>query len=112
MGFFNVGTHPGLTNQNIVYLVTGQSLPDGTTRVAAAYYVGNQEALRSSTGEVENTGFMVSFDHVLVPDKWVLAGDYASGKNAIGGGGVGVYYYFNKNNALFVRPDLVQRPGN
>ena len=104
IGFFGFGTEQDVTNYNIVYLLTGKSLPDGKTRVSAAYYMGNDKALRSSTGEAQNTGFMVAVDHVLVADKWTLAADYASGKNVIGGGGVGVYYYFNKNDSLLVGP--------
>lgn len=47
---------------------------------------------------------MAGFDHQLFPGKWVLAGDYASGKNAIGGGSIGVYYYFTKDIALLTGP--------
>ena len=93
LGFFNFGTRSDVTNQNIAYLTVGKSLPNGRTRLAASYYMGNDDVLRSSTGAKENTGYMVAFDHAVVPGKVVLAGDYASGKNAIGGGGVGVYYY-------------------
>jgi len=39
-----------------------------------------------------------------VPDKIVFAADYASGDNAIGGGGAGLYYYFSKNVDLLVGP--------
>ncbi len=104
LGFWNFGTEPGVTNYDIVYVLTGKSLSDGKTRLAAAYYVGNGAALQSSTGEEQNTGFMVGMDHVLVPDKLTLAADYASGKNYVGGGGLGVYYYFNKNSSLLVGP--------
>ena len=36
--------------------------------------------------------------------KWVIAADYASGKNAIGGGGFGTYYYFTKDISLLTGP--------
>jgi hypothetical protein len=104
LGFFNFGTRKGVTDQNIIYLQTGKSFNSGKTRLHAAYYAGNSDVLRSSTGDAENTGFMLAFDHQLEPGKWVLAGDYASGKNAIGGGGVGVYYYFTKDISLLVGP--------
>jgi hypothetical protein len=69
LGFFNFGTASGETNQNVAYLLTGKSLPDGKTRVAAAYYVGNGSVLRSSTGEEQNTGFMVALSQ-LVREAW------------------------------------------
>jgi hypothetical protein len=104
LGFFNFGTKSGVTNQNVVYLLTGKTLPNGKTRLAAAYYLGNSSVLRSSAGEEENTGFMVAVDHQLIPGRVVLAADYASGKNAIGGGGAGVYYYFTPNISLLAGP--------
>jgi len=106
LGFFNFGTKRGTTNnqQDIAYLIIGKSLPGGKTRLAASYYIGNAASLKSSAGEVQNTGYMAAIDCQLVPGKWVLAGDYASGKNIIGGGGVGVYYYFNKDISLLTGP--------
>lgn len=104
LGIFNVGTRAKVTNQDIAYLTTGKSLPNGRTRIAASYYVGNPDVLLSSDGSRQNTGYMVAFDHALVPGKVIIAGDYASGKNAIGGGGVGVYYYFTKDISLLGGP--------
>lgn len=100
LGFFNFGTRNDVTNQNIAYLTIGKSLPGGRTRLAASYYLGNDKVLVSGAGDNENQGFMVAIDHALVPGKVVLAGDYASGDNAIGGGGVGAYYYFTKDISL------------
>jgi len=34
----------------------------------------------------------------------VLAADYASGKNYIGGGGFGMYHYFTKDISLLTGP--------
>lgn len=104
LGFFNFGTKDKVTNQNVVYFTVGKSLPNGRTRLAASYYMGNRNVLRSGSGDKQNTGFMVAFDHAIVPGKWVLAGDYASGKNAVGGGGVGIYYYFTKDISLLAGP--------
>ncbi|OFX16765.1 MAG: hypothetical protein A2Z18_01535 [Armatimonadetes bacterium RBG_16_58_9] len=104
VGFFNFGTASNVTNQNIVYLVVGKSLPNGKTRLAAAYYNGNQDVLRDGNGDQEDTGYMIAFDHAIVPGKWVLAGDFASGNNAIGGGGVGIYYYFTKDVSILAGP--------
>ncbi len=106
LGFFNFGSKRGAINnqQDIVYLTFGKSLPDGRTRLAASYYYGNPASLKNGRGDVENTGYMAAFDYQLVAGKWVLAGDYASGKNAIGGGGVGVYYFFTKDVSLLAGP--------
>ena len=100
LGFFNFGTKQNVTNQNISYLTIGKSLPGGRTRLAASYYLGNDKVL----GSGEDKGFMAAFDYAVVPGKVVLAGDYASGKNLIGGGGIGVYYYFTKDISLLTGP--------
>lgn len=106
LGFFNWGTkRSGVdARQNIIYLVTGKTLPNNKTRLMAAYYLGNEDVPKSGSGETESNGYMVAFDHQIVPGKWVLAADYASGKNAIGGGGIGVYYYFTPNISLLTGP--------
>ncbi|MDO8588220.1 MAG: hypothetical protein Q7T82_14425 [Armatimonadota bacterium] len=100
VGFFNFGS----LEQNIVDVIVGKSLPNGQGRLSAAYYVGSSSRLRSSSGEKENSGFMVAYDRTIIPDKVIFAADYASGDNAIGGGGAGLYYYFNKNTSLLVGP--------
>lgn len=106
LGFFNWGTQrSGVdSRQNIIYLVTGKTLANNKTRLMAAYYSGNADVLISGASQAESNGYMVAFDHQIVPGKWVLAGDYASGKNAIGGGGIGVYYYCTPNISLLSGP--------
>ncbi len=111
-GIFNVGTKSNVTDQNIVYAVVGKTIP-GIGRVAVGPYIGNKKVLVDKNGDKENAGFMAAFDRGFIPvkdkdgneyNKIVLAADYASGKNAIGGGGVGLYYYFTKNISLLTGP--------
>lgn len=105
IGMFDIGAKHHVTDFDIAYLVLGKSLPDGKTRVHIAGYYGNPGALKSGTGDRRNTGWMAAMDRQLGKGgKWVLAADYASGKNFIGGGGVGVYYYFTKDISLLVGP--------
>ncbi len=64
-------------------------------------------------GSHQNTGGMVGYDYGFwkVKDKegneynkWMFAADYASGKNYIGGGGFGIYHFFNKDISLLTGP--------
>ncbi len=111
VGIFNVGTKKNVTDQNIVYGVLGKTIPV-LGRLSAGPYSGNSKVLVDKNGAKENTGFMVAFDRGFAPakdaageyNKWVVAADYASGKNALGGGGVGIYYYFTKNISLLTGP--------
>jgi len=105
LGIFNVGTKSGVTNQNIVYLVLGKSLPNNLGRLSGSYYTGNATAL----GGTDSNGFMIAYDNTLIKYKddtprVVFAADYASGKNAFGGGGLGLYYYFNPKTSLLFGP--------
>ena len=112
VGIFNVGTENNVTNQNVVYAVFGKTIPF-VGRLAVGPYIGNKNVLVDKNGDKENTGFMVAFDRGFISvkdkegneyNKLVLAADYASGKNAIGGGGIGLYYYFTKNISLLTGP--------
>lgn len=116
LGIFNVGTQTSKdkvrTDQDIAYLMFGKTIP-GVGRLFAGPYVGNAAVLKDSKGDTDNYGFMVGFDRGFLPvkdkagnefNRLVVAADYASGKNAIGGGGVGLYYYFTKNIDLLTGP--------
>jgi hypothetical protein len=112
IGIFNVGTKKNVTDQDIVYGVIGKTIPV-LGRLSAGPYIGNSKVLVNANGEKENTGYMVAFDHGLMTvkdsagneySKWVFAADYASGKNALGGGGFGTYYYFTKDISLLTGP--------
>jgi hypothetical protein len=111
IGIFGVGTESKV-NQNVVYGVIGKTIPV-LGRVTVGPYIGNAGVLKDSNGNVKNAGFMVAYDRGFMPvkdaagneySKIVLAADYASGKNAIGGGGVGVYYYFTKDISFLTGP--------
>ncbi len=103
LGLFNVGTKRDVTNQNIFHLMVGKTIP-GVGRLTVSGYVGNRKVLKSSRGDTQATGWMAAWDKWIKPGKIMLAADYASGKNAIGGGGAGVYFFFNKDTSLLVGP--------
>jgi hypothetical protein len=116
LGIFNVGTQTSKdktrTDQNIGFALAGKTIPV-LGRLFAGYYVGNAAVLKNSHAETDNHGVLVGLDHGFLPikdkagnefNRLVLAADYASGKNAIGGGGVGLYYYFTKDISLLTGP--------
>jgi hypothetical protein len=112
VGLFNVGTKKNATNQQVLFGVIGRTFP-GIGRLSFGPYVGNGDVLRNGQGQKQNSGVMIAFDRGFWTvrtaegdefSRWVIAGDYASGDNAIGGGGVGLYYYFTKSVSLLVGP--------
>lgn len=111
LGFFNAGTRyhgHNRTNQNIVDLIIGKSLPDWIGgRLCIGGFSGNRAIGKN------RQGFMVSYQRPFCPAKdcndkdyfkWVVCADYASGKNTIGGGGVGIYYYFTPDISILTGP--------
>ncbi len=111
-GICGVGTKKGVTDQNIVYGVLGKTIPH-VGRLSAGPYVGNGKVLRDSQGNEAKSGVMVAFDRSFAATKdkdgsefsrVVFAADYASGKNAFGAGGFGLYYFFKSNVSLLVGP--------
>lgn len=111
LGIFNVGTKKDVTDYNIVDFIAGKTLPWKLGRLFLGGYWGS-DTLKSSSGEVKDNGFMVGYDYGFLPvkddkgefNRFVLAADYASGKNAIGGGGVGLYTYFTRDIDLLTGP--------
>lgn len=111
LGIVNVGTKRDVTDQNTVYLAIGKTIP-GVGRLTAGPYRGNPKLLLDAQGRRDNTGWMVAFDRgfhpVAGPDgefnRFVVVADYASGSNALGGGSVGLYYFFTKDVSLLAGP--------
>lgn len=112
VGVFNVGTRKGVTDQNVFDLIIGKTIP-ALGRLFAGAYLGNGDVLVDGNGDQDNKGLMIGLDHGFLPTKAangdeynrvVFAADWASGKNAIGGGGAGLYYYFTKNISLLTGP--------
>lgn len=111
VGIFNVGTRTrgrDKTNQNIVDLLFGKSLPEP---IGGSLFVGAFSGA-SAMGR-DRQGFMVAFERGFCPakddhgkeyKKWTLLADYASGKNAIGGGGVGLCYCFTPDVSVLTGP--------
>lgn len=124
LGLFNVGTDTktddgdGRTDLNIVDFIIGKTLPFDLGRVHIGVYRGNAKVLVDKDGNKENSGYMIGWDKGFAPEKdgdaeynkWVVAADWASGKNAIGGGGAAVSYYFTKDISVLTGPVWFNEP--
>lgn len=111
VGIYNIGTRTrslGRTNQNIVDIMLSKNLPD---------WIGGNLCIGAFSGSramgKNRQGWMIAFVRGFCKTKdcegkeyhkWVLAADYASGKNTIGGGGAGMYYYFTPDISLLTGP--------
>lgn len=116
-GFSHKSVANNLTSMDAWYGTVGKTIPY-VGRLSVGAYSGNERTLVNGRGEKDNTGWMVAYDRgflpVMVKDKdgkeevdynrIVLAADYASGNNLMGGGGVGLYYFFTKDVSLLTGP--------
>jgi len=116
-GMLNIGTVHQVTDMNIADLIIGKTIGD-LGRVHVGGYLGSSSsALMHENGDLanatKNLGYMVAYDRGFLPvkdkegneySKIGLGADYASGKNYIGGYGVGVAYYFTKDISILTGP--------
>lgn len=96
IGIFNVGTSHE-TNQAVWDAVLGTTLPANLGKLFAGAYTGKR-----AIGK-HRSGWMVGYEKPFYAakdaagvdyNKWQFNADFASNKNAIGGGGFALTYYF------------------
>lgn len=111
IGMWNIGTkaYDSKTNfgtdYNIIHAMVGKTLPSELGRLHVGYYTGNDKLLIDpTTGKANNTGFMIGYDKWIVKDKFMFAADWATGKNAISGGGFGIYWFYTPSVSLLMGP--------
>lgn len=110
VGIYNVGTRTGgpkRTNQNIIDVVLGKSLPELGTVYLGGF--SGSHAMGKNHG-----GVMVGYSYAFCKrkyvcdgreyNKWAVLADYASGKNTIGGGGIACSYYFTPDAFVTTGP--------
>ncbi len=111
VGIYSVGVsrpRQTQTNQNIVDIIFGKSLPES---IGGLFYLGFFSGSKA-IGK-NRQGFMIGFERDFYPVKdkngneyfkWNFAADYASGKNTQGGGGFALTYYFTPNFSVETGP--------
>lgn len=105
IGMWNIGTKTDVTNYNIIHAMVGKTLPSDMGRIHVGFYSGNDKLLiDATTGKANNSGLMIGYDKWLVKDKFMFAADWATGKNAISGGGFGVYWFYTPSVSLLMGP--------
>lgn len=98
-GIFDVGTK-SQTKYNILDFVIGKSLPD---IIGGQFFLGSYASTTNVLGKNRGgvmAGAIRCFCHTkdkkgVEYDKWLIAADFASGKNVVGGGGVSLSHYFS-----------------
>jgi hypothetical protein len=120
-GIYNVGTKGDVTNYNVLHFMVQKSI-GGSGYIAAGLYRGLNETLfTNSEGKVVRTGAMIGFFSPNIEVGWKglkkinLTADLQTGKNVLGGGGAGVYFYFTDTIDLLIGPvfflDKALQPG-
>jgi hypothetical protein len=110
-GIYNVGTKSGSTDYNVLYLMVQKTIPNVGGYIAGGIYHGTSGALfTNSEGEVVKTGAMFAFFSPDIKLDWKglkkinLTADVQTGKNVLGGGGFGAYFYFTDTISVLTGP--------
>jgi hypothetical protein len=105
LGMYNIGPeHP---QQNVIYAALGKTVP-----VLGRLFIGAYRAANDLFGD-ENSGLAIAFDRGFLPatcagqaeyNRLLLTADFATSDNPLGGGGMGIAWYFNKNVSILFGP--------
>ncbi len=103
-GIFGAGFKEDISDYNILHFNIGKTLPYFGSISIGGYKGLNRNLLTDVDGNVNDAGFMVAYYRTLEPftDRIAIAADWMSGKNAFGGGGVGLYFWFTKKIDLIM----------
>lgn len=108
IGIFDVGTKRHKTDYNVVDVVVGKSLPDALGTLYAGLYQGTHTLGKHRKGFMlgYKRGFYKTVNEHDRTDyyKCALMIDYCSGKNVLGGTGVGVVYSFTPTISVTTGP--------
>jgi len=97
-GIFGVGFHNDVNNYDVLHLNLGKTVPKLGTFAVGGYQGLTRKLMLSSDGGDQDYGYMLSYYRTLEPwtDRIGFSADYMSGENILGGGGVGLYWWFTK----------------
>ena len=111
IGIFGVGTKSDATDYNVLHATLQKNLPWGGYVAAGAFYgIGSTSLWTSSDGNENRAGFIGGIAapdiNVNIPGlkKIVAVADVQTGKNAMGAGGFGLYFYFTDTIDLLTGP--------
>jgi hypothetical protein len=112
VGVMNVGFKKDVSNYDLWHLEVGKALPFGTVAVGGYYGSGSKLLWTGSDGGVNRAGVMASYtspDLVLNLtglQKINAFGDFATGKNWFGAGGLGIGLYPTSSVDVLTGPVL------
>jgi hypothetical protein len=109
-GIYNWGFKKDITDYNVLYFVGQKTLPFGGYLSAGIYHGTNDVLFTNSDGNLTKTGGLFGWSSPDIPiglaglQKILVIADVQTGKNVLGGGGVGATLYFNDYIGLIVGP--------
>lgn len=107
VGIYDVGSEPGYSNFNVVQFIIGKKLGSQPITVYTSFYFGNRNLGPDRSGimaAIEYRMWHETFCDGKEYDRLILYTDFASGKNAISGGGIGLCYFFSPVISLLTGP--------
>lgn len=104
-GVFNIGFNEDVNDYDVGHALLSKTIGKlGRVHVGGYYGFTDTLEITASNADGDRGGVMVAYDKFIYKDKIMLAADYMSGKNALGGGGAGLYYFFTPDISLLTGP--------
>ena len=109
-GIYNLGFRKNVTDYNVPYLMFQKTLPVGGYLSAGMYHGTSDALFTNSDGKIVKTGAIVGWSSPDIKvglkglQKITIIADVQTGKNVLGGGGVGATIYFTDRVSLIVGP--------
>jgi hypothetical protein len=111
VGVYNMGLHNDVTTYHTLYGVGQKTLPFGGYVSLGFYYgLGSDALYTNENGDLKKAGAIVGWSSPDIKvglkglQKLNILGDIQTGKNALGGGGLGIDIYFNDYIGLITGP--------
>jgi hypothetical protein len=113
VGIYNLGFKSDVTTYDMLTAMIGKTMPIGMISVGG-YYGLSKTLLVDPMGKPEQLGAMVGYSspniHVPKLDHLQVIADVQTGRNAFGGGGVGLDIYFTPAIGLLTGPIVFEEP--
>lgn len=113
LGVFNIGFNDGVNDYDVAHVILSKTIGEfGRLHLGAYYGLTDTLEITASDGDGDRGGFMIGYDKGFWPvtqdgvefNRFVFAADFMSGGNALGGGGLGLYYFFTPDISLLTGP--------
>ena len=114
VGAFDIGTKSDYNNYDVIYAKVAKTINvngKNLGRLSVGYFSGNEDLLRDSNGEKDNSGVMAAWERTFpeLSDKFWFCIEYMGTESAYGTMNVGASWKFAPNVAMLAGYDIFNK---